>query len=84
MKRLRGERVSFSPTQLRAFLQAAREYGAREYAAFLVGFSHGMRVSEIADLRLSDLRMSANQIQVRRLKGNEGTLQSFLTSELLT
>jgi integrase len=76
--RLRGERVSFSPSQLRAFLKAAEAFGAREYAMFAFAFSHGARVSEIADLRLSDLRFESNQVQIRRLKGSVATLQAFV------
>jgi len=37
-----------------------------------------MRVSKISDLRLSYIRLSENQIQIRRLKGSLGTLQSFV------
>jgi integrase len=77
-KRLRGERVSFSPEQLKAFLHAAQEFGAREFAMFMFAFSHGARVSEIADLCLSDLFLDRNQVQIRRLKGSVGTLQSLV------
>jgi integrase len=76
--RLRGERVSFSSSQLRAFLKAAEAFGARESAMFAFAFSHGVRVSEIADLRLSDLRFESNQVQIRRLKGSVATLQPFV------
>src|SRR5713101_7498635 len=76
--RLRGERVFFSGPELRAFFAAAEKFGPREHALFAVGFSHGMRVSELSDLRLSDLRFQSGQIQIRRLKGSRGTLQHFV------
>lgn len=76
--RLRGERVSFSPDQLKAFLRTAQEFGPREFAMFVFAFSHGARVSEISDLRLSDLRLESGQVQIRRLKGSVGTLQSLV------
>ncbi|MFZ3329288.1 MAG: tyrosine-type recombinase/integrase [Candidatus Acidiferrales bacterium] len=76
--RLRGERVSFSPPQLKTFLKAAAQHSERAYAMFTFALSHGARASEIADLRLSDLRFESCQVQIRRLKGSNGTLQPFV------
>jgi len=47
------------------------------YAACLSGFRHGMRVSEICDLRRSDIDMLAGTIQVRHLKGSNTVLQAL-------
>jgi integrase len=41
--------------QLEAFMTAAKAHGSREWAMFVFAFSHGARVSEICDLRWSDV-----------------------------
>jgi integrase len=40
----------FTGEQLESFLMAAKACGRREYAMFLMAFSHGMRASEICNL----------------------------------
>lgn len=64
--------------QLERFLKAAREYGAREHAAFLFGVAHGARASEIANLRISDLNLRSEQVHIARLKGSLDSTQSLL------
>jgi type 1 fimbriae regulatory protein FimB len=73
--RLRGHRVSYSPEQLRKFMTSARSYGVREFAMFSMSFAHGLRVSELTNLKLSDLRMESSQLQISRLKGSNSQLQ---------
>src|SRR6266851_386529 len=45
-------------------------YGARDAAAIWIAFNHGLRVSELADLRWGDVRREERKIMVRRLKGS--------------
>lgn len=71
--------ASLTPDELIALLRAAREHSARAWCGILLGYKHGLRVSEICDLRLSDItldiRGKADSIRVRRLKGSLETIQ---------
>ena len=72
-------RISYmSGEQLERFLRAAKEYGPREYAMFLSAVAHGMRASEIANLKLSDVNFKTEQIHVARLKGSLDSTQTLL------
>jgi len=72
-------RISYmNEEQIARFLQAAREYGKREYAMFLFGLAHGARASEIAGLKLSDINWKTEQVRVARVKGSLETTQSLL------
>jgi integrase len=80
----RSERIYFSPAQLKAFMRAAKSAGSREYALMLVGISHGCRVSEMCDLRLSDIDFENNLIHIRRKKNSEDSLQPMSAKEIAT
>lgn len=45
---------------------------------WLLGFQHGMRASEIADLRLADVDLKNGSILIRRKKGSKQTHQALL------
>jgi site-specific recombinase XerD len=67
-----------STEQMTRILQVARaEYGTREHCMFLLAAMHGLRSSEIAGLRLADVR--DGQIDVRRGKHSLHTIQSLQT-----
>jgi integrase/recombinase XerD len=72
-------RISFMTSeQLQRFLQAAKEYGAREHAMFLFAVAHGARAQEICNLRLSDINFHNEQIHIARLKGSLASTQTLL------
>lgn len=72
-------RISYlSAEQLERFLQAAKEYGAREHAMFLFAVAHGARASEICNLRQSDINFKTEQIHIARLKGSLDSTQTLL------
>ena len=72
-------RISYlSNEQLERFLQAAKEYGAREHAMFLFAVAHGARAQEIANLRLSDINFKNEQVHIARLKGSLDSTQNLL------
>ena len=49
-------------------------HGHRDYMAALVTFLHGLRVSELIDLRWDDIDWHEGTIAIRRLKGSiDGT-----------
>ena len=72
-------RISYlSEDQLERFLQAARDFGAREHAMFLCAVSHGMRAQELCNLRVSDVNLKNGTIHVKRVKGSLDSIQSLL------
>jgi len=72
-------RISYlSSEQLERFLEAAKEYGAREHAMFLFAVAHGARAQEIANLKLQDINFKNEQIHIARLKGSLSSTQNLL------
>jgi type 1 fimbriae regulatory protein FimE len=49
----------------------ANREGKRDAAAIWIAFNHGLRVSELCDLRWSDINWSERKMMVRRLKGSQ-------------
>src|SRR5438552_1018696 len=45
--------------------------GARDAAAIWIAFNHGLCISELCDLRWSDIQWQERRILVRRLKGSQ-------------
>src|SRR5262252_10038948 len=70
--------------EMRRFLEAARHgrHGARNYAMMLIAYRHGLRVSELVDLRLKDLDLETGRLYVRRKKGSLSTHQPMEGDEL--
>ena len=70
--------------EMKKFLAAARQgrHSARDYCLMLVCYRHGLRVSELIDIRLKDLDLETGRIYVRRLKGSLSTHQPIEGDEL--
>lgn len=70
--------------EMKKFLSAARRgrYGVRDFCMMLVAFRHGLRVSELTDLKLQDLDLDTGRIFVRRKKGSLSTHQPIDGDEL--
>jgi integrase len=64
------------PGEVLATLRAAKAKGAREWAMVLVAYKHGMRASEVCNLRLDDVDLKNGNIVVKRLKGSLRTTQA--------
>jgi integrase len=77
-KQVRSRISYLSNEQLERFLQAAKEYGAREHAMFLFAVAHGARAQEIANLRMSDINFKNEQVHIARLKGSLDSTQNLL------
>ena len=45
-------------------------YGPRDHLMVLMAFRHGLRVSELVDLKWSDVDFKAGTVHIRRLKGS--------------
>ena len=71
-------------SEMKKFLEAARKgrHGTRDYCLMLTAYRHGLRVSELIDIRLKDLDFDSSRIYVRRLKGSLSTHQPIEGDEL--
>src|SRR5262252_1782980 len=70
--------------EMRRFLEAARHgrHGTRDYLMMLITYRHGLRVSELVDIRLKDLDLETGRLYVRRKKGSLSTHQPIEGDEL--
>jgi site-specific recombinase XerD len=68
----------FKTNEIEAVLTQARKHGTRSHLMFLLGFRLGLRVSEIAHIKLTDI--SNGRISVRRLKGSDPVEDRLLAS----
>ena len=69
---------------MKRFLDAARHsrHGMRDDAMMLMAFRHGLRVSELVDMRLKDMDLETSRLYVRRKKGSLSTHQPIEGDEL--
>lgn len=71
----RSRMVILTPQELLNLLKAARTHSIRNWAMILLAYRHGLRASEVCELRLSDIDMKVGSISIRRLKGSLHTIQ---------
>jgi type 1 fimbriae regulatory protein FimB len=64
------------PAELLAVLRAAKSKGAREWSMILTAYRHGLRASEVCNVRLDDVDLKNGSIIVDRLKGSLRTTQA--------
>jgi integrase len=57
-------------------------HGQRDAAMILIGFRHGLRVSELCDLQWSSIAFETGTMHVRRAKGGEAATHPLLGDEL--
>jgi len=67
-------RKALTPEEILKVLKVASE-SKRNLAMILLAYRHGMRASEVCELRLSDLDLKNGQVTIRRLKGSLTTTQ---------
>lgn len=79
-----GGKNFLTESEIKRFLEAARggRHGARDYLMMLLTYRHGLRVSELIDIRLKDLDVDTARLYVRRLKGSLSTHQPVEGDEL--
>ena len=67
-----GKRQALTQDELDRLFAALKQnrHGHRDYMIALVTFLHGLRVSELIDLRWDDIDWRKGTIQIRRLKGS--------------
>lgn len=71
--------------EVASLLRAAKKsprYGARNYAMILLAYRHGLRASELVNLRVSDLDLSTGTIYCRRTKGSRSSLHPMRPDEV--
>ena len=68
--------IYLEPSEVLSVLRAARAKGNREWAMIVVAYKHGMRASEVCNLRVEDVDMKNGSIVVARLKGSLRTTQA--------
>ncbi len=64
-----------TPDELLSVLKAARARSARDWAMVLLAYRHGLRASEVCDLKLADVDLRAGSVSNWRLKGSLHTVQ---------
>lgn len=83
--RKRAEKRNFlTDAEIKKLLAAARlgRYGTRDYLLVLLAYRHGLRVSELIDIRTSDLDLETGHFFVRRLKGSISSNHPLAGDEL--
>jgi len=68
--------IPLEPAEVLAVLRSAKKKGAREFAMILLAYRHGMRASEVCNLRLADIDLKNGSVIVDRLKGSLRTTQA--------
>jgi type 1 fimbriae regulatory protein FimB len=68
--------VYLEPAEVLSVLRVAKAKGQREWAMIVTAYKHGMRASEVCNLRVDDLDMKNGSIVVQRLKGSLRTTQA--------
>src|SRR5262249_45227315 len=90
-KRKRAKQVAdrrrkdfLTEAEMKRFLDAARggRHGVRDHAMMLMAYRHGLRCSELVDLRLKDLDLETGRLFVKRKKGSLSTHQPIEGDEL--
>ncbi len=71
-------------SEMKRFLDAARKgrHGTRDFLMMLLAYRHGLRVSELIDVRIKDLDFDSGRLFVRRKKGSLSTHQPIEGDEL--
>ena len=81
---LAEEKDFLTEAEMKRFLDAARHgrHGVRDHTMMLMTFRHGLRVSELIDVRMKDLDLETARLYVRRKKGSLSTHQPIEGDEL--
>jgi type 1 fimbriae regulatory protein FimB len=64
-----------TPDEVLAVLKVAKERSARDHAAILLAYKHGLRASEVCGMKLAQIDLKNRQLDIPRLKGSLRTCQ---------
>jgi len=79
------EREYLRPDEVERLIEAAKSVGRnrlRDGVLMLVAYRHGLRVSELVDLKWSDIDFKSAHLYVRRLKGSNSSTHPIDGREL--
>ena len=70
--------------EVECLINAAKgnRHGHRDATMILIGFRHGLRVSELSGLQWSSIEFETGTVYVRRAKGGQATTHPLLGDEL--
>src|SRR6516162_6433219 len=71
----RRQREYLTPDEVEKLLAASKTASrnpVRDYCILLLMYRHGLRVSELSQLKLSDVNLELGELYVNRLKGSDG------------
>jgi site-specific recombinase XerD len=70
--------------EVASLLRAAKKsrHGTRNHAMILIAYRHGLRTSELVNLRVGDLDLHAGTICCRRAKGSRSSLHPMKPDEV--
>ena len=71
----RTKMAFLSTDEVLAVLKASRERSSRDWAMILLAYRHGLRASEVCNLKLSDADTKNFALTIERLKGSLKTVQ---------
>ncbi|ATI64593.1 tyrosine-type DNA invertase [Edwardsiella tarda] len=79
-----SKRKHLTQSEVERLLQQARYsyFAERNYCMIYMGFIHGLRVSELLSLRLSDIDLDDQSIYIHRLKNGLSTNHPLLPEEV--
>ena len=64
-----------TPDELLKVVRIARSRSIRDWAMILLAYRHGLRASEVCDLKLGDVSLKDSSLSIQRLKGSLHTVQ---------
>ena len=79
------KRKYLSKKEVEALIHASQQQDGslRDYCMLLMCFIHGLRVSELRFLKVSDIDLSSQRIAIRRLKNGFSTIHPLQPREQL-
>jgi integrase len=78
-------RKYLTPREFERLMNAARKsgrYGHRDATMILIAFRHGLRASELCDLRWSEVELATGRLHVRRVKNGSPSVHPLQGDEL--
>jgi integrase len=77
-------REHLTPTEVETLIEVAKDnrYGHRDSIMILVAYRHGLRASEVCDLRWEQIDWSAATLHVRRVKNGKASTHPIRGDEL--
>ncbi|MEH4266369.1 tyrosine-type DNA invertase [Klebsiella aerogenes] len=78
-----SQRKYLTQTEVESMLEHARMSGTaeRDYCLLYMSFIHGFRVSEVCELKLSDIDLKGGSLFIRRMKNGFSTTHPLLREE---